>query len=444
MFQRYHDLLQICPREEPISFKIGQLAKFPLPIPTSFDLNMVKKLKDHKDGYKLIVGRYNDVDRFMLKPPDRDPLMPSSQERRVYVSINGKTTTFNVANLLASSILGRDVTDAGFGAIIDVCGIWVEDASARRGLIDRLHLQIISKSRVDLTNVTRMKTSDIDVTGRGYFVEAGILKNSSGAHVNIKEDGFVKLIDRRGKSKSCNIGSVMFTAYRDLYSFDSRFHVEVDHIDGDSTNNVPWNFRPVTPHQNRMVSHRTGERTLRPCVTSSHEIFKRTFGNLSSTMLERFINTGSLRRYEMTSYWVHNLGIVLIRGRGGDFKISSAFLSRNGYVTTGGECVHIMVMKAFGKYEEGKMVMHLNDDKQDNRLVNLQMGSSMDNAWRKNTVTVHIRGSMPQKFESEMEACRATGIGNNTIRYNRKRQRCGEPPVYSRTRDGIEFAVYES
>ena len=94
-------------------------------------------------------------------------------------------------------------------------------------------------------------------------------------------------------------------------------------------------------------------------------------------------------------------------------------------------------------FEDG-LVMHLDNDKQNNRLVNLQMGTSQGNATGKKPVTVHIRredGTMDTTtYESERDAARLTGICHQTI--NRKRQRPGSPPsVFATTRNGIKFAA---
>ena len=86
--------------------------------------------------------------------------------------------------------------------------------------------------------------------------------------------------------------------------------------------------------------------------------------------------------------------------------------------------------------------MHLNDDKQDNRLANLQMGTSRDNATGKQTVTIHIQredGTVTNTYESESEAARLTGIAKSTI--NSKRQRPGSPRVFTTTQSGITFAA---
>ena len=103
-----------------------------------------------------------------------------------------------------------------------------------------------------------------------------------------------------------------------------------------------------------------------------------------------------------------------------------------------------MMMKAFGMYVDGLVIMHLDNDKQNNRLDNLQMGTSQGNATGKKPVTIHIRredGTVTNTYESESDAARLTGIVRPTIRKNRKRQRPGSPLVFTTTQSGITFAA---
>ena len=103
-----------------------------------------------------------------------------------------------------------------------------------------------------------------------------------------------------------------------------------------------------------------------------------------------------------------------------------------------------MMMKAFGTHGDNLVVMHLDDDKQNNRLANLQMGTSGDNAAGKKPVTIHIRnedGTVTTTYESECEAARRTGIANTTIRENRELQRPGSSHIFTTTRTGIKFAT---
>ena len=100
-----------------------------------------------------------------------------------------------------------------------------------------------------------------------------------------------------------------------------------------------------------------------------------------------------------------------------------------------------MVMIAFGKYVKGKVVMHLNSDKEDNRLANLRMGTSAQNAHNSKAVTVILPGQDPRSFPSAREAARTIGVSQSTLRKNREQNtdRSGEL-IYS-TSKGIEFAA---
>jgi len=405
-------------------------------MPESFALDVVKGL----EGYALVPGRRDGVDRFVLRTPKGRTLKPYTAARGVKRRIGGKTKAFNVSNLLASAILNKDVTDNEYGILVSEDGLWVESSEDRLRLRDEMRSKIASLPRVDLSVVTRPNSDDIDVTGKGYFVDGGAVYHKGGKPLRVGRGGKVFMTARNGKNLCVHIGRVLFTAYPDVYRFDSA-HTEIDHIDGDHTNNHPGNFRPVTSQQNRALTHQTGTRVRRPGPTSSYEQFKRVFGPMSATTIERMISTGALRRYKKTSFWVHKLGTVLRKRRNGTFIYADATVGRDDYVVSGRIKHHIMVMKAFGKYVKGKVVMHLNDRKEDNRLANLRMGTSSENAHNSKAVTVHLPGQDPQSFPSECEAVRAIGIDRCTLQRNRERNtdRSGEL-VYS-TSKRIKFAA---
>jgi len=423
---------------EPISLTNGTFAKFPDPMPESFALDVVKELT----GYALVPGRRDGVDRFVLRTPRGRTLTPHSQPRRVHRRIDGKTHSFNVSNLLASAILKKDVTDNQYGVLIDEDGLWIESSEDRLRLRDEVRSKISGLSRVDLTVVTRPNSDDIDVTGKGYVVDGGVVYRKGGNRLAVKSNGTCYMTDRNGKRFIVHIGRVLFTAYPTFYRVDSA-HTEIDHIDGNHTNNDPGNFRPVTSQQNAALAHQTGTRVRRPGPTSSYEQFKRIFGPLSPTTIDRMISTGALRRYKKTSYWVHSLGTVLRKRRNGTFIYADAIVGRNDYVVSGRICHHVMVMIAFGKYVKGKVVMHLNDRKEDNRLANLRMGTSSENAHNPKAVTVHLPGQDPRSFPSARDAARSIGVDRRTLRKNRDKnsKRSGEL-IYS-TSKGIEFAAID-
>lgn len=64
-------------------------------------------------------------------------------------------------------------------------------------------------------------------------------------------------------------------------------------------------------------------------------------------------------------------------------NISKGILTKNptnhGYITNNGFAAHQIVLLAFGKYEEGKEVDHINNNREDNRLCNLRMLTHAEN-----------------------------------------------------------------
>jgi len=421
---------------EPISLTGGTFARFPDPMPESFALDVVKGLK----GHTLVPGRCGDVDRFVLRTPRGHTLKPYQGARKVQRRIDGKTKYFNVTNLLASAILKKDVTDNQYGVLVSEEGLWVESSEDRLRLRDEMRSKIASLPRVDLNVVTRPNSENIDVTGKGYVVDGGVVYQKNGTPLRARKNGTFNMTDRNGKQFTVHIGRVLFAASPAFYRFDSA-HTEIDHIDGDHGNNEPGNFRPVTSQQNRALAHQTGEKMRRPGPNSSHEQFKRVFGTMSPTTIERMISTGALRRYKKTSYWVHKLGAVLRKYRNGTFIYVDARIYGRGYVQSGGLEHHVMVMKAFGRYVKGKVVMHLNNRKDDNRLENLRMGTSSENAHNSKAVTVHLPDGTSHSFPSAREAARTIGVCQQTLHYNKEQnsKRPGEL-IYS-TSKGIEFAA---
>jgi len=166
----YLELLQF-DSAEPISLTNGTFARFPNPMPESFALDVVKGLT----GYALVPGRRDGVDRFVLRTPRGHTLKPHPATRRVQRQIDGKNKHFNVSNLLASSILNKDVTDNQYGVLVSEDGLWMESSEDRLRLRDEVRSKIASLPRVDLSVVTRPRSENIDVTGKGYFVEGGVV-----------------------------------------------------------------------------------------------------------------------------------------------------------------------------------------------------------------------------------------------------------------------------
>jgi Tfp pilus assembly major pilin PilA len=162
-------------------------------------------------------------------------------------------------------------------------------------------------------------------------------------------------------------------------------------------------------------------------------------------MISNWQKNGSLRRYAETSYWLHKDGAVL-RRRSFGFVYAKPRVYRNEYtyVIKNGVSVHVMMMVAFRKYVEGLVVMHLDNDKENNSLSNLQMGTNEENADGKAVqITIqHADGTeVATTYRSEHEAARRVGIHQPTINDNRKRQRPDSPLEFSTTKRGIKFAA---
>ena len=176
-------------------------------------------------------------------------LTPMDDARLVHVSIDGKMETFHVVKLMASSLLGRDVTGDEWGAFMTKDGIWVENHADRKQLNGEMKKRCKNIQSVELEKITRPGSETIDVTGRGYYTKGGKVYGENGNVIAMDKSGHLFLTGDGGQ-KGVHLAWILFNAYPDLYKFNSEFHDTVNHIDGDRTNNEPWNFRPVTADQN--------------------------------------------------------------------------------------------------------------------------------------------------------------------------------------------------
>ena len=432
--------LQHTPATQPICSHVGGHA-IPFPIHfEEFPMDVAGGLK----GYKLATTTKAGVNRFALRTPAGRILKPMDQDRTVCARIDGVLKTFNVSNLLASYVLNKDVTDNEYGILLTADGMWIESAADRTTLCTRLKLERNALPRVELDYIQRPDSSDIDVRGKGYYVERGVVYKKNGTPIYVSKTGLIYLTGAMGKREGVGLGWVLFAAYPDFYGYKHGIHTQMDHINGISTDNEAWNFRPMTIHQNAAVRHRTGSRSRRPSPKSSHERFKRKYPELTPRMISNWIRNKSLRRYAETSYWLHKDGAVLLRRPSG-FVYAKPLVYRNDYTYVGNtvDGVHVMMMRAFDKYRDGLVVMHMDNYKENNALSNLKMGTSEENA-DGNAVQITIQHAdgtdVATTYRSESEAARRVGIHLSTVHRNRHSQRPDSPRKFS-TSHGIKFAA---
>jgi hypothetical protein len=418
-----------------------------IPFPTHFEefpMDVAGGLK----GYKLATTTKAGVNRFALRRPDGRILTPMNDARRVRARIDGVQKTFNVSNLLASYVLNKDVTDNEYGILLTADGMWIESAADRTTLCTELKLKRNALPRAELDYIQRPDSSDIDVRGKGYYVERGVVYKKDGTPIRVSKTGDIKLTGAMGKQEKVGLGWVLFAAYPDFYGYKHGIHTQMDHINGISTDNEAWNFRPMTVHQNAAVRHQTGSRSRRPSPNSSHERFKSKYPEekLTPRMISNWQKNGSLRRYAETSYWLHKDGAVLLRQSSG-FVYAEPRVNRHDYTIVGnnGDRVHNMMMRAFGKYKTGSVVMHMDNYKENNALSNLKMGTNEENADGKKAVQITIQRAdgteVATIYRSESEAARCVEIHRRTINDNRKRQRPDSPRKFTTTKRGIKFAA---
>ena len=438
-FPSYASLLQYdSPDKKPLLHLGATFVRFP-DGPASFCLDVVKGL----GGHKLVQMEHNGVWRLSVRRPNGNTLTPrSSQDRAILCFVDGKNRYFNVMNLLASVLLGRDVTDSEYAILVVEGGMWVESKQDRERLRDEREEEAVDLPRRELTIIPRPKSKTVDVTGQGYYVQGGKIYRKNGKALAVAKDGRCKMFSR-GTQLNVHVGWVLFTAYPEFYGFDADVHEEVDHIDGDHKNNAPNNFRPVTRSQNSTLRHQTGSRVERPGPDSSYEQCKLKFGALPKEKTDLMISDNHLKQYEETWYWVHRLGTVFVRRSDNTFRYAEASVLDSGYVVSGGHKHHLMVMKVFGEYIKGMVVMHKDDNKQHNGLDNLRMGTAAENAHNSMAMTVQNPDGTTRAYGSRNEAARDLGIGKSSLSRNRKRNRDSPELCYSETRKGVRFACVD-
>jgi hypothetical protein len=106
-----------------------------------------------------------------------------------------------------------------------------------------------------LEPITRPDTETFDVMGN-YYTAGGKVYGKNGNVIAMDKSGHLLLTSDKGQKK-VHLAWILFNAYPDLYKFNPEFHDTVNHIDGDRTNNEPWNFRPVTAAQDSMLYYKT-------------------------------------------------------------------------------------------------------------------------------------------------------------------------------------------
>lgn len=191
----------------------------------------------------------------------------------------------------------------------------------------------------------------------------------------------------------------------------------VDHIDGDRLNNNLENLRWVSAKENRVNVHL--DKT--PVSPEFEEII----------FSKEEEDNEEWKEYE--GFLVSNLG--RIKGRNG--RMLSGHRNISGYIQYGGDHYlrQVLVWEAFnGKKNPGNVINHINGNKHDNRLSNLEevthqenmvKASEETNAWGfKEVGEFDENGTMLRKFANASIAAREIGIlpgsMRNTIRRNGK------------------------
>ena len=215
-----------------------------------------------------------------------------------------------------------------------------------------------------------------------------------------------------GKQKNKAVHRLVAEAFLDK----SEEATMVDHIDGNRLNNCIENLRWVTPKENRANIHTN----LAP---------KKEKQDLDFT--EEELQNEEWR--EALGYEISSLGRV--RGKFG--KILSGTLIDCGYIAYSmngsNKLGHLLVWEAFRGKTEGMVINHINGNKQDNRLINLEEVTHQENmlkaaretnAWNFRKVGAYDGDKLINVYANATVAAKAVGIlpgsMRNTIRRNGK------------------------
>lgn len=189
----------------------------------------------------------------------------------------------------------------------------------------------------------------------------------------------------------------------------------VDHINGDRQDNRVENLRWASALENANNKHldKTPDKPHFEEVKFSDEEMQ------------------SEKWKEYNGFKVSNLGRVI----GKNNKILKGHKSDCGYISYGGDHIlgHILVWEAFnGQKQSGMVINHINGNKHDNRLVNLEQVTPKENSRKAATETnawgfrqvgeYDDKGNLLQIYPNASEAARAIGILPGSMRNSIRRE----------------------
>jgi hypothetical protein len=240
------------------------------------------------------------------------------------------------------------------------------------------------------------------------FEDGRIFSSHKGTFLKpcIQNDYYTLNITYNGKKKRTTLVSIL-VAKAFCKNDDLKNKTQVDHKDRNKLNNHASNLEWVTPKEN----------IKRRIFTLKNK--KQT--KLTDIEKQKFIKS-SREIPDLPDYFITKDGKILSSRKN---IIRKETIHTNGYIyyqiNKKSYVAHRLVYKTYiGKIKKGYVIDHINGNKTDNRLDNLEMVTSKENTKRwaertkkchKSVIQLDIEGNVIEKFQSIKEASEKTGVG---------------------------------
>lgn len=229
---------------------------------------------------------------------------------------------YNVLQLVVSCITGCSMLGPTNRILVTHEGLVIETERDRNMLIQQKQRHIGMQTRnvgiVVLPNGTRIHAPEYTVDQSGRIL---------GPQQRYLTPDVLNKVTIQGQR--VRLTHLLVQVFRDMFVYDPEHHTDVDHINGDHTDNRLCNLRPVTHVQNMMVAVKDAnphKNILRDDASHHH-----TLRFVTHKHMIRMCEEGLVKLYSTKMF--HKNGIVYKRQKHGWVPCTLTVI-RNGYVTT--------------------------------------------------------------------------------------------------------------